>query len=78
VGRSAPEIDVLEAQVDAGTRIGHVSQSAQFAPFNPHYWIKNGSGEYTIYDTDMTILNPYQGGVYQQAASGLSTTDQNC
>ncbi|KAJ9126589.1 hypothetical protein QFC24_001618 [Naganishia onofrii] len=78
VGRSAPEIDVLEAQVDSGTRIGHVSQSAQFAPFNPHYWIKNGSGEYTIHDTDMTILNPYQGGVYQQAASGLSNTNQNC
>ena len=34
VGRSAPEIDVLEAQVDSTTRIGHVSQSGQFAPFD--------------------------------------------
>lgn len=29
VGRAAPEIDVIEAQVDAVTRIGHVSQSVR-------------------------------------------------
>lgn len=78
VGRSAPEIDVFEAQVDSTTLIGHVSQSAQWAPFNPHYWFKNDSGEYTIYAEDTTILNPYQGGIYQQATSGLVTTNQNC
>ncbi|ELU38867.1 glycoside hydrolase family 16 protein [Rhizoctonia solani AG-1 IA] len=37
VGRAAPEIDVLEATVDAGTLIGHVSQSGQWAPFNYAY-----------------------------------------
>lgn len=37
VGRAAPEIDVLEAQVDSGTLIGHVSQSGQWAPFNYAY-----------------------------------------
>lgn len=78
VGRSAPEIDVFEAQVDAETLIGHVSQSAQWAPFNPHYSFKNDSGEYTIYAEDTTHLNPYQGGIYQQSTSGLVTTDQNC
>jgi beta-glucanase (GH16 family) len=30
VGRSAPEIDIFEAQVDSGTLIGHVSQSGQW------------------------------------------------
>jgi hypothetical protein len=78
VGRSAPEIDVIEAQVDSSTRIGHVSQSAQWAPFNPHYWFKNGSGEYTIHDPATTHINPYQGSIYQQATSGLATTDQDC
>jgi hypothetical protein len=33
VGRSAPEIDMFEAQV-SGNYIGHVSQSGQWAPFN--------------------------------------------
>lgn len=37
VGRAAPEIDVLEAQVDSGTLIGHVSQSGQWGPFNYAY-----------------------------------------
>jgi len=35
VGRSAPEIDVIEAQVANGE--GEVSLSAQWAPFNPYY-----------------------------------------
>ena len=37
VGRAAPEIDILEAQVDSGTLIGHVSMSGQGAPFNCGY-----------------------------------------
>lgn len=32
VGRSAPEIDIFEAQLTDG--VGQVSQSAQWAPFN--------------------------------------------
>lgn len=35
VGRSAPEIDIFEAQLTDGT--GQVSQSAQWAPFNFGY-----------------------------------------
>jgi hypothetical protein len=53
VGRGAPEIDMFEAavcplifsdfmtdvQVDQDTRIGDVSQTGQWAPFNPHYGV---------------------------------------
>lgn len=78
VGRSAPEIDVFEATVDAGTRIGKVSQSAQWAPFNAHYYFVNDSSTYTIYDDATTELNSYQGGALQQATSGISITDQKC
>lgn len=35
VGRSAPEIDVIEAQVANG--VGEVSLSAQWAPFDAYY-----------------------------------------
>jgi hypothetical protein len=34
VGRAAPEIDILEAQVVGTPLQGSVSQSAQWAPFN--------------------------------------------
>lgn len=78
VGRSAPEIDVFEATVDSTTRVGMVSQSAQWAPFNPHYYFINDSSTYTIYDETVTELNGYQGGALQQATSGLSKTDQKC
>ncbi|QRW07384.1 glycoside hydrolase family 16 protein [Ceratobasidium sp. AG-Ba] len=70
VGRAAPEIDMFEAQVDAGTLIGHVSQSGQWAPFNYAYdWFNT---------TDRSELNSYVGGVYQQCTSGLSITNQDC
>ncbi|KAK8844068.1 hypothetical protein IAR55_006862 [Kwoniella newhampshirensis] len=79
VGRGAPEIDMFEATVDATSRIGEVSQSGQFAPFNPGYGYLNTSTRYyQVYDDDVTHMNTYQGSVWQQAASGLSTTDQNC
>ncbi|WVF65398.1 hypothetical protein IAT40_000125 [Kwoniella sp. CBS 6097] len=78
-GRSAPEIDMFEAAVDQDTLIGHVSQSAQWAPYNPHYTFINSSTKYyDIYDPSITKINTYMGSVYQQATSGLSDTDQNC
>ncbi|KAG1816789.1 glycoside hydrolase family 16 protein [Suillus subaureus] len=76
VGRSAPEIDIFEATVDGG--IGKVSQSAQWAPFNAGYKWLNTSDNLQIYNSDMTVLNPYHGGAYQQTTSGLSLTDQDC
>ncbi|CAE6396751.1 unnamed protein product [Rhizoctonia solani] len=78
VGRSAPEIDIFEAQVDSGTLIGHVSQSGQWAPFNHLYTWFNDSDNLKIYDSSVTQLNTYVGGVFQQSTSAISVTDQDC
>ncbi|QRV83296.1 glycoside hydrolase family 16 protein [Ceratobasidium sp. AG-Ba] len=78
VGRSAPEIDMFEAQVDSGTLIGHVSQSGQWAPFNHHYAWFNTTDNLQIYDEQVTQLNSYVGGVFQQSTSAVSVTDQKC
>nr|XP_018259340.1 uncharacterized protein I303_08268 [Kwoniella dejecticola CBS 10117]OBR81498.1 hypothetical protein I303_08268 [Kwoniella dejecticola CBS 10117] len=76
-GRSAPEIDMFEATVDSTLLEGEVSQSGQWAPYNPHYYFLNTSSKYyEIYDDDVTKINTYMGSVYQQATSGLSVTDQ--
>ncbi|KAK7462987.1 hypothetical protein VKT23_007568 [Stygiomarasmius scandens] len=74
VGRSAPEIDIIEAQVE--NEIGHVSQSGQWAPFDASYLWKNTTDTFTIYDEDITQQNTYLGGVFQQATSCVSETDQ--
>ncbi|KAJ7594668.1 beta-glucan synthesis-associated [Mycena floridula] len=76
VGRSAPEIDIFEATV--GTSAGEVSQSAQWAPFDSNYEWKNGTNDVFVRDTDVTVLNPYKGGIWQEATSGLSTANQDC
>ncbi|KIM89908.1 glycoside hydrolase family 16 protein [Piloderma croceum F 1598] len=76
VGRAAPEIDVFEATITGG--IGEVSQSAQWAPFNSGYkWI-NTTDNLKIYDPNITTLNTYHGGAFQQTTSGVSVTDQDC
>ncbi|KAJ2914672.1 hypothetical protein MD484_g5735, partial [Candolleomyces efflorescens] len=78
VGRAAPEIDVFEAIIEGGK--GQISQSSQWAPYNAGYEWDNTTANYKIYDNDVsqTILNPYMGGVFQQAVSGLSFTNQSC
>lgn len=80
VGRSAPEIDVIEAIVDNG--VGHVSLSSQWAPFNNGYHILNETDGLTggvIYDEpDVTVPNEYVGGIFQQTTSGLALTNQAC
>ncbi|KAJ3735969.1 glycoside hydrolase family 16 protein [Lentinula guzmanii] len=76
VGRSAPEIDLFEAQVDGTT--GCVSQSSQWAPFNNAYQFQNDSNGLTIDDTSITIENPYTGGPLQQATSYVTQTNQIC
>jgi len=78
VGRSAPEIDILEAITDPDTKLGQISQSVQLAPFNAKYEINNRTeGSVNIISKAFqTVLNPYTGNIYQQAASGLSDTDQ--
>ncbi|KDN44552.1 glycoside hydrolase family 16 protein [Tilletiaria anomala UBC 951] len=70
-GRSAPEIDIFEAQVSEGEM--KVSQSAQFAPFNAYYKL--------VAEPDLiglgTVMNTYTGEVTQQAVSAVTPTDQH-
>ncbi|KAI1791140.1 glycoside hydrolase family 16 protein [Ganoderma leucocontextum] len=75
VGRSAPEIDMFEAQI-GGTALGiggGVSQSAQWAPFNYKY---STGGTFDVVDTTISQNNSYLGGVYQQATSVVTETNQ--
>ncbi|KAJ7717021.1 glycoside hydrolase family 16 protein [Mycena metata] len=80
VGRSAPEIDILEAQIGGpdGAHVGQVSQSAQWAPFNAAYIWDNSSSNLYIANPDLSHQNTYSGGVYQQASSVVTTTNQSC
>lgn len=55
-GRSAPEIDVLEMQVEKSE--AHCSQSAQFAPYNAKYVWDNSSTN-AIFHSDLYALNRY-------------------
>ncbi|KAH8832785.1 beta-glucan synthesis-associated protein [Flagelloscypha sp. PMI_526] len=76
VGRSAPEIDFFEAQVDLDTG-GHVSLSAQWAPFNAKYqWFNTTNA--VITDPLTSKLNNYKGGAFQQATSVVARTNQSC
>ncbi|KAK7045027.1 GH16 domain-containing protein [Favolaschia claudopus] len=80
VGRSSPEIDVIEAQIGElnGVEVGQVSMSAQWAPFDESYTWKNTSDNMVIADLTTSHLNSYAGGVYQQATSVVATTNQSC
>ncbi|KAJ9479565.1 putative Beta-glucan synthesis-associated protein KRE6 (putative) [Pseudozyma hubeiensis] len=68
VGRSSPEIDVFETQVNAGH--GGASQSFQIAPFDANYTWDQSPSSATLWSTD-TQFNSYTGGVYQEAVSGV-------
>jgi beta-glucan synthesis-associated protein KRE6 len=74
-GRGAPEIDILETQVDTNIMQGAVSQSLQTAPYNYQYNFVNTSPAATIYDSSITSFNIYKGGVFQQAISSVTTID---
>ncbi|KAK1230580.1 hypothetical protein PQX77_006317 [Marasmius sp. AFHP31] len=85
VGRSAPEIDMIEALVGhtfippgTSTLVGEVSQSGQWAPFNYQYEWWDGPENFTINDPTVTQLNSYRGGALQQASSCVSRTNQRC
>jgi len=61
--------------------MGQVSQSGQWGPFNAAYeWFNTTSDPQNLVITDptKTLLNPYMGGVFQQATSGVTTTNQGC
>ncbi|KAI0651966.1 glycoside hydrolase family 16 protein [Trametes meyenii] len=78
VGRSAPEIDMFEAQVGGSGTAGQgsVSQSGQWGPFNHAYEFINTSDTYSIMDETKSKMNSYKGGVYQQATSVVTMTNQ--
>ncbi|KZT70382.1 glycoside hydrolase family 16 protein [Daedalea quercina L-15889] len=78
VGRAAPEIDMLEAQVGGTPAVGQVSQSAQWAPFDAGYEWYNTSTNEIIYDPSISYQNTYTGGVLQQATSVVTEVDQDC
>ncbi|GJE87669.1 glycoside hydrolase family 16 protein [Phanerochaete sordida] len=74
VGRSAPEIDIFEAQISDDA--GQVSQSAQWGPFNAGYEWFNTTDNLIIPDPSLTVQNTYIGGAFQQATSGVTQTNQ--
>ncbi|EIM83185.1 glycoside hydrolase family 16 protein [Stereum hirsutum FP-91666 SS1] len=81
VGRSAPEIDIIEGQISntfGGVMSGQVSQSCQWAPFNAFYSWDNTTGSEIYNETVTSALNSYKGGRTQQATSVISETDQDC
>ncbi|KAI9672482.1 MAG: hypothetical protein M1817_003248 [Caeruleum heppii] len=71
MGRGAPEIDVLEAGADPRNRLGLVTQSYQVAPFD--IWYRPNYDYMAFPDNEMTELNDYCGGPFQQAISGTTT-----
>lgn len=78
--RSAPEIDAIEASVEyltppIGNAVGSASQSFQVAPFDV-FWQPQGEWM-EIYDHSITEANAYQGGVYQEAVSALSSLNND-
>ncbi|KAG7446496.1 glycoside hydrolase family 16 protein [Guyanagaster necrorhizus] len=78
VGRSAPEIDVFEAQINQDTLIAQVSQSGQWAPFNHAYVWQNTSDNFYVRDPSVSQLNTFMGSVLQQATSIVTDTDTQC
>ncbi|TIB73153.1 hypothetical protein E3Q23_03085 [Wallemia mellicola] len=76
VGRSAAEIDVFEALVDADMNLALSSMSGQFAPFNPHYDWKNDTEMWLKYP-EQDKYNEFQGGEWQQSTSVRLVNNQN-
>lgn len=72
IGRGAPEIDIIETQIDVSRFIPQVSQSYQCAPYNYKYQADTSEPATRIYNPSITKSNTYQGGIYQQAISALS------
>ncbi|KAK7472555.1 hypothetical protein VKT23_000670 [Stygiomarasmius scandens] len=78
VGRSAPEIDVFEAQVNQDTLIPGVSQSAQWGPFNRAYIWNNDSDNMFVQDPAVSLQNSFIGNAFQQTTSVVTNTNPAC
>lgn len=82
VGRSAPEIDVFEAQVAGikNKKLLQVSQSFQIAPYNWQYNVtrENQTKVYDFYEWDdnYSHINMYNGEITQQSLSGINMASQ--
>lgn len=76
VGRSAPEIDMFEAQITGEPLSGQVSQSGQWGPFNAQYQWFNTTDNLFIANDTISFLNPYMGAAFQQATSVVTQTNQ--
>ncbi|CCK68455.1 beta-glucan synthesis-associated protein KRE6 KNAG_0A08020 [Huiozyma naganishii CBS 8797] len=74
VGRGAPEIDVLEGEVDTVLGVGIASQSLQVAPFD--IWYMPDYDFIEVYNFTTTQMNGYCGGPFQQAVSAVSTLNR--
>ncbi|CDK26397.1 unnamed protein product [Kuraishia capsulata CBS 1993] len=70
-GRGAPEIDIIEGEVDTTIKNGVASQSMQIAPFD--IWYMPDYEFVEVYNASITSMNTYAGGPYQQAVSGITT-----
>lgn len=71
-GRGAPEIDILEAQVD-WRGYGTASQSIQIAPFDYQWtWDNTSSAGMEIYNNSRTVLNLWKGAATQESASAVT------
>lgn len=70
---SVADSELFCRTVLSGGRGGDVSQSAQWAPFNPSYaYLNDTASQSVIYDnTYGTTANTYAGGVYQQVRRAL-------
>lgn len=72
VGRGAPEIDILEAQVD-WRGYGTASQSIQIAPFDYRWgWNNMSSDGMVVYNSSITHLNEWKGAATQESASAVT------
>jgi len=71
VGRGAPEIDIIEGEVDTTLNVGIASQSMQIAPFD--IWYMPDYDFIEVYNFSTTNMNSYAGGPFQQAVSAVST-----
>ncbi|KAM9903220.1 hypothetical protein OXX79_003485 [Metschnikowia pulcherrima] len=69
--RGAPEIDIIEGEVNTDIKVGVASQSLQLAPMD--IWYMPDYNFVEIHNSEVTTMNTYAGGPFQQAVSGTST-----
>ncbi len=74
-GRGAPEIDIFEGSADPNLRLGVITQSYQVAPYD--VWYQPNYDYLHIPNYNLTQLNGYCGGPFQQAISGQTSLNNS-